>query len=501
MFCQKCGKQNREGASYCTECGRELMRSAAAHKEKKHRGIYLAAALSLPVIAAAVISCFVLFSGTPVEGQWYSAEAYSVLEFKGGQAQMISLNGTERRGYEYNRQNGEGTLKAGSGICAFGVKEDVLTLKTNKGDINYLRAKEEVNIQRLVKGGLLGLWSNEKRAQVLQLKEDGGFTLYSIEGEQESAYDFDIESGEGSLSLGGGRSVFKADKAEIDIIGSGVFTKQESGFDIKAFIAEYGKPLDGVWYDSSGVMGRFWFQDEGRLSVASYGKEYRGTYTFSNAEGKGTLSFGGITMDIGYYEGKLKIRGQAFSKVYVTQKGAKDVFEQVAGKWYDKQGNGTIEISAGGTAVFKRDGKTQSAVCTFNPLSGMGRLELSGGNGIKALNLLLSNGMLAAGEWLYTREVVEQKNSGILGTWYDTDKRVGALTLEDGGAAELDYSGSKYIGTYSFDEALGKGTITTVFSGKTWTFDMELRGDQLIIKTGIMFYNEVVFAREAPGQP
>ncbi len=501
MFCPKCGKQNKEGALYCTECGRGLMRRAAAHTKQTHRGKYIAAAVSLPVVAAAIIVFFVFFSGVPVEGQWCCEGEFSVLEFKDGKAQMTGLSGTQRLEYEYSRQTGEGTLTTGEGECPFSVEKDVLTLKTSEGDIGYSRAKEEIDTEKFVKEGLPGLWSNERLAKVLELKESGESAVYSIEGEQSSDYGYDIEKGEGTLTVGGGKSVFTAGKEKIEIIGWGVFTRQESGFDITAFIEKYARPLDGAWYDASGVMGRFLFRDGGTLSVTSYGKGYKGTYTFSNAQRKGTLSFGDITMDIVYYEGALKIRGQAFTKEYVAQKGAKDVYGQLAGKWYDKQGNGTIEISADGTAVYIRDGSTYGASCTFDPVGGTGELKFLDGSETKVLNILLSNGMLAAGEWLYTRDIVEQKNSGILGTWYDSGGRVGTLTLKDGGGAELDYKGSKYTGTYSYDEAAGKGKITTVFSGQTWTFDMELREERLVIKTGIMFYNEVVFTREYTRQP
>lgn len=501
MLCPKCGKQNKEGASYCTECGGKLYRKAGYRAKGPRRVKRLAAAVSLLVIAAAVIIFFIFFNGPPVEGQWYSEDELCVLEFAGGQARITDLSGTSLPEYEYSRQKGEGALTTGGEARAFIVEEDELILQGPEGDIKFLRAKEELDTQRFVKEGLLGLWSNEKLAQVLELRKDGLLIVYTIEGEEASVYDYDIENGQGSVEIGGERSVFSAGIKELDIKGSGVFIRQKSGFDTAAFIEKYGNPLKGVWYDASGVMGKFAFNDNGSLFVMSYGQEYQGVYTFSNAEGKGALSVGGNTMDLSYGAGVLKIRGKAFTRDYVAQKDRSEVFEQLKGAWYDKQGNGSVRFSADGTAVFDRDGETLNAECTFEPLGNTGELTLYYKSGVRTVKLLLSNNMLAAGEWLYTREAPEQTDSGITGIWRDSDGRVGTLTLKDGGNAELNFAGGTYSGTYTFDEALGKGTITTVFSGQTWTFDMELEGELLVIRTGILLYNEVVFTREAIKPP
>lgn len=494
--CLKCGKQNREGASYCTECGSLLPKKAVHRAKLSRRAKRIAAAVLQLTIAAAIIVFFAFLSGTSIEGQWYSEDEFSVLEFKGGQAQITDLSGTQRLEYEYDRHKGEGRLTIDGKACAFSVEKNELTLQSPEKNISFSRAKEEVDTEKFVKEGLLGLWSNEKTAQVLELKGSGDITVYSIEGERNSVYDYDIGNGKGSFTADGKKAVFSVRINELDVDGTEVYVRQNSGFDIPAFIEKYGNPLKGVWYDASGIIGKFSFQAGGRLFVTSYGKEYQGTYTFSNAEGRGSLSFGGIRMDIVFSAGSLKIRGQAFTRNYIVQKGRNDVYGQLIGIWYDKLGSGTIRFSADGTAVFERNGESVNAECEFNPLDGSGTIKLNYTDGAKSVNILLSNGVLAAGEWLYIRDAVEQK-VGITGSWKDSDGRVGTLTLKAGGNAELIFAGSTYSGTYSFDAGLGKGTITTVYNGKTWTFDMELMGERLVIRTGILLYDEITFTRQA----
>lgn len=499
MTCPKCGKLNKEGASFCTECGRALRQSTDVNiKTHTGRSRYLVAGISVFAVIAMLIIYFVFFSGTPVEGQWYSEGEFAAINFDAGQAQLMNLTGMQLLEYEYNRQSGEGNIPINGGEYKFRVETDELTLQSSDRSIVFTRAKEKIDTEEIITSGLHGLWSNEKLALVLEFKENGNLAIHSIDGEQESVYDYDIENGEGSLLINEDKTKFSADNAEINIKGIGLFTKQNSGFDTAAFIEEFGNPLKGVWYDSSGVMGEFNFQDNGVLSVTSYGTEYQGTYSYSNAEDKGTLSFGNKTMDITCSAEVLKIKGETFTKNVVAQKDKSNVYDQIAGTWYDKQGNGTLQISKFGSAVFERDGNKINTVCTFDPLDGTGTITFRDENGERVVNLLLSDGILAAGAWIYTHEAVAPADNGVTGTWYDLGGRFGTLTLRPDGTAELISAGSTYNGSYTFDKALGVGTISTMFNGQMWEFDLELQGENLVIRTGILFYDMITFTRQLP---
>lgn len=314
-------------------------------------------------------------------------------------------------------------------------------------------------------------------------------------------YRYDTGRGNGSISLEGTDFYFNAAAGRIDIDNFGVYARENSEFDIDAFLKEFGYPLKGAWYDAAGNMGRLDFLDDGILTLLSYGAIYHGTYECDNAEDTGTLYIDGKTLQIRFGKTSVDLGGLKFERGYVKQKAAGDEYGQIEGTWYDTNGKkGTAQFFKDGAVVLKSDGIATNAVCTFRPVSGEGSITVSGEGGTPELKFHLASGMLVIGDTVYAKKFTPQAESPIAGLWYSKDGRFGTLKISSDGSAQLDIMGGTYSGTYTFDAANGAGEISTVFNNQKWTFVLRLEDGALVVETGILIAGDVTYTRDNPEQ-
>ncbi len=511
MKCTYCGHTNAPDARFCTLCGAGLLLDSYPLEKEKQAQIAvniepdisgnkpkqaLKATAGILIIAAAVFVCFLAFAGTPVKGGWYSEETNTALVFEDNTLRFYTLSGIAEAEYHYDKLAGKGSAQL-AGEAEFYVENDKLVYNIGVGETTFIRADKEFDAEAFVRRALFASWSSKELAEVLELREDATAVLYSVRGEDKAGYIYDIAKGEGVLSHNGEESVFYASDESLDIKGAAIFAKESEGFDIKAFIEEYGNPLKGTWYDAAGNMGRFDFLDGGAYTLLSYGMIYEGSYMFSNKHDMGRLVVSGKAFDISLEGDKLIIGAWVFTRELAAQKGKDSLYAQISGVWYDGEGkSGTLEFLTDGTAIIKSQGETERARCAFNPVTGQGTITADITKQCAQRAFRLSEGKLVLGNTVYVRSFVEQDDSAIAGVWYHKDGTMGVIRFLSGGKAELELMGSKYEGTYAFNSASGEGTVSTLFGDRRWSFDIRLEGENLIIETGMFVAGEVVYTRD-----
>ncbi len=390
------------------------------------------------------------------------------------------MDGARDTEYEYDKVRNKGAIISENDTAEFVVEKDSMTIDTPLGEYVLTRAEQGFDVEEYVLRTLQGAYSNDERAEVVEIQKDGDLTVYAVDAIVDGEYEYDVTDGEGTIALEGGEYDFSASMESIDIEDVGLFVKQDKGFDIEAFLAQYGSRVEGLWYDMNGTAGSLEFMEDGTYTLVLYGAEYYGTYTFDETAGTGKMTLGESSTDFYIEDGTLNYEGLVYTRDYVEQMGAEDLYAMVAGKYYDKNGMmGTIELFTDGTATIVQYGVEYAATYTINPFEGTGVITVTDTG--EAAEFFISDGVIGIGETTYTLDYVEQVDATVTGTWYDMDEDAGVLQLNADGTAVYEFQGNIYYGTYTFDVMYGTGQLSLEYEGETLIYDMSLDAGFLIV--------------------
>jgi hypothetical protein len=503
MICQKCGLENESGGRFCKQCGAPLGEAlpaqyaysqppfappqpsytqppfAEAPKKKGKAGLIIGICAGVLVIAGAVLAVLLLNPfGPSANGYWVAEEEGMVLSLdKSGELTLYSLAGAEDADYQFNK--GEGSFKAGGVKYEFAVEKDTLKLTNKDTDdtVRFSREKEKPDIEEIVMGPLYGLWSSETAGAVLELKDNGDVISYTTFGDYTGDFEFDIDKGEGSMSVNSFDYTFVVAGDVMTLDEELVYEKASDGLDIDAFIASYSNPLTtGTWYEASGIFGSIDFFNDGTFTVLSSSGTYNGTYTFDASSGSGQLNYetGGVSY-ITFTDGWLDIDGYTFTQNYVEPP---EDYSAVEGTWYESAGEGSITFYSDGTFSFYYNDTYYWGNFTFNTASDTGTVTLDTG---ETLNFELYGDSLYVEDIAFTREYADTSVGTIEGTWYDTDGVNGTLDFYQDGTVYMYSYGNYLSGTFTYDYDLGYGTMWLDNNGATETYELYLYDNNSLV--------------------
>jgi hypothetical protein len=333
-----------------------------------------------------------------------------------------------------------------------------------------------VDIEEVVISGFAGLWSSEALGEVLDFRENGKLGVYSGTGDYTGSYKFDLDNGKGAIELAEDKYTFTVgwDTLNVDEVGS--YLRADKKLDIAVFVSQHANPLVATWYDTTGVYGTMTFYADYTFDLVMYGQTLTGTYTFSPADGTGTVTISqtGDTAEMTYADGSLILDGMTFTQTFVQQPGAEEIFAAVEGVWYDMEGTDeTVTFYNDGRIDVNSGGQYYTGTFTFDPFELAGTITIEYMGEITNAEFLLSADMLVIDSYYYTREVVMLTGS-ILGTWYDIEGMQGTLYFDKDGLAIMDSFGTMFYGTYTFDQSTGIGSMTLEFVEGPFTWSLYL---------------------------
>ena len=462
MLCTQCGHKNEEGAVVCTACGAPLknmaepVRAAVPRRRRRRLIIVLSMGGAVLAIAATVLMIW-LMSGTSVSGQWYSAKSGEVLAFgQSGELVIYSLAGSKDAGFEYNMTSGEGTISLNGETQNFYVDEGQLIWDTADGKLVFDRAVD-LDVESVVMGPLAGQWCNEALAEVLVLDGKGAVSWFTMDGEQQGSFSYDIDRGKGIMILGGSRYTFNANVYSLDIQDKGAYAKETESLDINSYIATHA--IIGMWYDQAGVNGTVSFFDDGSVETVSYGQTVEGRYV-NNMDGTGAVSVNSQTQPWTLKKGVLEMNGVRYGRKTVEQYGQDDVYNAIAGLWYEQTGEmGTVEFAQDGTVKVVNYNGEFGGTATYDPVNKVGEININLYGNAEPVDFHLDGNTLFINETAFTRDAVEPVVM-ILGQWFDTADSMSTLSFMQDGTFELIAKGVAATGTYVYDKSTRTGTLT-----------------------------------------
>jgi hypothetical protein len=526
MICPNCGYENENGARFCKRCGvpQGMPQSpppqpaytqpaqstfaqpsygppdnayaqppytpapgagtGTAPKKKSRAGLIIGICAGVLVIAGVVLALLFLFPfGPSAQGHWVAeSEGMVLILDRDGGLTMYSLSGAVKADYDFDRAEGTGSFKADGVKYEFTVEEDRLKL-TDKGTgetTKFSRAEEEPDIEKIVTAPLIGLWTNEETASVIEFKAGGKCYSYTTAGDFSGKFEFDIRKGEGVFDLSGTEYAFTGDGNTVTLEGDYVYKKASSSLDIAAFISAHSNPLPGIWYDVSGTYGTLEFFEDGAYVLTSYGIPFYGTYTFNAASGTGEILSEKSDMPgtIVFADGMLGVDGIYFTRDYVEQPGAEDLYSTIIGTWYESNGLGYITFYDDGSLdMFYYDTYYWGSV-DYDPFSWSGDIALSTG---ESLYFYLLEGTMQMEGMVFTRDYAEIAGT-VEGTWYDTQGEYGTLTFYTGGTVDAYLMGMSVSGTYEYDYDTGTGSMRFVYYGQELLFDFFLDSGMMVVR-------------------
>ncbi len=440
--------------------------TGAPQTKKKRTGLIIGIIAGAVVLIGAVVALYLfVFAGTPLTGQWYCDECGRVLVFSDNNTVTgYALTGNEDATYTYDKGKGKGVLTANDTELSFKVDKNELVFTDDFIDegSTFVKVDEKKEIEELVLNALQGLWSSEEIGEVLEFK-NGKIKAFSTSGDFEGTYDYDIEKGNGSLTVNDKEFEFSADYNALSITGIGNYVKADKKLDIKAFVAEHAMPIAGMWYDASGTYGTIEFYTDGTAQITMLDMNVAATYTFDAAAGTGTLTSetAGQTSEMTLKDGKIEIDGITYTRDVVAQANA-SAASSVAGTWYETTGSlGSVTFYEDGSLAVDSNGMFVYGTYTFNVADGSGQMELEEEGSTNTYTFSCDGITLQIEGSSYTRDYVESVSApAITGIWYDITGESGTVTLYDDGTCLFDCYGTVLTGTYTFDDTAGTGSLT-----------------------------------------
>lgn len=253
-----------------------------------------------------------------------------------------------------------------------------------------------------------GQWYNEERGEVLKFNADGTMQSIHMSSTNDAVYEYDRESGKGTITLGAFSHKMQYNDGMLSITDMGEFTKAAGGFDIDKFMDKYGDSILGQWFDTEGE-GVIDLHADGTYDLATYGR---------NLEGKYTKSKSGVIVAYKYYDqiynfhynfedGMLKVDKEDeglsinnFVREYREQKGKEHLNDDALGKWVSETVGVTLELFDDGTGVIYDINTSLTGIYEYEPVVNEGFFNADEG---KTVFFMVVNDILFMADAIFYR--------------------------------------------------------------------------------------------------
>lgn len=470
------------------------MQPQAPPRKKKKTGLIIGIiAAVLAVLAGAAVLLFYMLT-FPVEGQWYNEDRGEVLVFgEDGSVEVISLMGTEKGDFEYNRLKGEGYYSVGKASFDFESDEEEAYVD---GLGTYVKADEGFSTEDfLADFGWLGTWYSEERGEVLVFGTKGALQHISLVNTKDTLYEYNYLDGSGTLTLDDVSHDVSIKNSQLNISDIGAFKPAESAFDSAAFIDEFGQL--GTWYCEERGEVLVFSMEDGTVKSRHASATNDATFEFTPSTNAVALTVGPFT-----YQGKIE-DGQLVTDNMGTFVQADDNFNEsaffedfgnsVLGIWYDKMGelvvdlhdDGTYDAISYGSAFTGEYTKRDNGATIYFDLSGIDFKEVYN---LVSGELVKTDKQIADAADAMVRGATDQFGEedfykDIMGVWTPLYGS-GTVNFSDTTHVILKAGGSTYNGTYTYDPLIGAGIIT-------------IQGDTAVFATGgdYLYFLDIIFVK------
>lgn len=427
------------------------------------------------LVAAAVVLVLVLTGGVPVAGQWVSDDGAVIMVFdEEDGVEIYRLSGMQDTTYEYDQLSGAGSVD-GNG---FEVDEDEMDYFSDGGGVYMMRTEDELDIEAMMLSQLSGLYTCEETATVIVIDSDGYVRKTDLEGDTEGELTYNVEKGQGELTLKSRQYVFDGKVDVVDLGELGQFRPGDDALNVAAFVKKYGNVVLGTWYDEAGIMGTLAFTEDGDIEKVTYGTKTEGSYTFEWKQKIGDVEIDGT--DAQSYEiknGKLYWGDVIYTTTQTKQNDESNIYDALVGLWHDVSGNtDSFEFFDDGKMKMIYGGYEVECELEYDPVSMEGKVLMKFSEDYEA-ELKMEGEKLIVDDVEFGREFPTYPEGSIEGYWYSGQKHPGFIRFFDDGTVEsypYMYDDLDMVdkGTYLFNKSKGTGTVTlTVIN----TFDVDIQ--------------------------
>ena len=492
---QQPGEMHQPPQGYYQQPYAPQQQPKSAQKKKTGLIVGLAVGGFVLLAAAAALLYFFVFSGTPAEGVWHHAQRGWVIAFENdNELIMHALTGESSASYDYDKGKAKGSFTADGTTYDFMIKDGRMALAWSGGQAAFEKADKDADIERLVLGALNGVWVNEDAIEALTL-DRGKMTVHTTSGDLRGSYTYSIKDAKGTVSFNGSDYSYWATHEKLDFGELGIYYKADSSFDISTFLSESGSSIEGTWYDTMGENGTITFFNDGYAEIVHYGETYYATYTFDRSSGSGTISLTDETVSIYLWGNILQVEDRNYTRDFVSQLGADALTPPIIGLWYESSGMlGSLYFFSDGTVELYKDGISNWGTYSYDRPYGTGQYKLD--NDVTTsytMSYSESTETLIVNGYIYTRDYVAPatQETGIVGTWYSITGEFGIFTFDAYGGCTIDIYGASLRGSYSFDDATGKGTLLMFIMDDSETAQLSLENGLLDVE-GELFTKDYV---------
>ncbi len=341
-----------------------------------------------------------------MEGLWSSQEIGEVLDFKNGKVSVYSGYGDFEGTYNYDIEKGEGIFTVNNQDFTFNADYDLITVKDTG---SYTRADSNIDIEAFVSQyamPIVGMWYDKSGTYgTIEFYKDGTAEVMMFGQPLTATYTFDAAAGTGTFFTdvtGETSNMTLTDGVMVidDIQYSQDVVEQMGPEDLQ-------NAIDGIWYESSGLLGTVIFYEDGSVGMDMYSQYYTGTYIFNLIDGTGQIMINvdgaDTTLNISVDGDVLYIEGSAYTRDYV------EPATGIAGMWYETTGMaGTINFYDDGSVLMDTYGVQLIGTYAFDVMTDSGTMTVSYLDESMTFNIYLHQGILDVEGTKYTQDYVEQ---------------------------------------------------------------------------------------------
>ena len=267
------------------------------------------------------VAVFVMQHGkSPLEGTWYDVSGqYGTVTFEAGGTCWAELYGKTTTGtYTFDVVTGEGFIMPdnGSETMHFVLTDGILALEGVTYTQQYVEQPDEEDYYAVIAGSWVAVRDNEL---ALEFAVDGTVVFYSGSGSARGVYTFNPLDWTGTIVLE--ETEYYSFWMTEDTLYVGDYPYMRA--DAVNIPVRDSDSLLGIWYDEAGQAGMLYFDENGVVTMDTYGVVYEGTYTFDSSMGSGTmvLEVDGedVTVSIYLLYGKLYTDDTVYTQTYVEQ--------------------------------------------------------------------------------------------------------------------------------------------------------------------------------------
>lgn len=339
-----------------------------------------------------------------MEGLWSSEEIGEILDFRNGKVSVYSGYGDFEGTYDYDIDDGEGVFSVNNQDFTFYADFDLMTV-TDTG--SYKRADSSIDIKAFVSQyamPIVGMWYDKSGTYgTIEFYKDGTAEVMMFGQPLTATYTFDAAAGTGTFftDVSGETSAMTLTDGIIvidDIQYSQDVVEQMGPEDLQ-------NAIDGIWYESSGLLGTVMFYEDGSVGMDMYSQYYTGTYTFNLIDGTGQIFINvdgaDTTLNISVDGDALYIEGSAYTRDYVAPATG------ISGTWYDTSGTAsTINFYDDGSVLIETYDVQIVGTYAFDVMTDSGTMTVSYLDEPMTLDIYLHQGILEVDGIQYTQDYV-----------------------------------------------------------------------------------------------